>query len=170
MLKVLIIDTSILSVWLKIDWMDHAGPGNDLWNFDRIDAKIKDEVNENTTLVLPLATIIETGNHIANSTGDRYNLALCLCELIKNTANNQTPWAAFTVQNSLWEKENLISLATKWPHLAASKLSLGDATITEVASYYSKMRYKVEIFTGDLGLKAYEPQPTLSQNIPRRSR
>jgi hypothetical protein len=48
-------------------------------------------------------------------------------------------------------------LATEGPSLAAQNISLGDATIKKVAEHYAKMSVKVEIITGDEGLKADEP-------------
>jgi len=39
-------------------------------------------------------------------------------------------------------------------------------TIKEVAEYYARMGYRVEIFTGDEGLKAYEP--IVPAEAPRR--
>lgn len=65
------------------------------------------------------------------------------------------------------EEKNLVKLANHWPVLAASGLSIGDATIKDVAEYYTDAGYQVEILTGDHGLKAYEPKPT---NNPRRRR
>ena len=44
--------------------------------------------------------------------------------------------------------------------------ALGDASIVEVVKYYTDLEYEVEIFTGDEGLKAYEP----TVEIPRRRR
>ena len=44
--------------------------------------------------------------------------------------------------------------------------ALGDASIVEVVKYYTDLGYEVEIFTGDEGLKAYEP----TVEIPRRRR
>lgn len=43
MKNVLIIDTSILCVWLKIPGMDTCGPDHDKWNFTRVDEKIQSE-------------------------------------------------------------------------------------------------------------------------------
>ena len=45
-------------------------------------------------------------------------------------------------------------------------MSLGDATIKDVAEYYAESGYKVEILTGDKGLKAY--QPSAPAKVPRR--
>lgn len=68
---------------------------------------------------------------------------------------------AFTDQSSLWQADNLRLLADNWPQLAASGLSIGDATIKDVAEYYARDGYLVEILTGDAGLKAYQPsQPS----------
>jgi len=50
--------------------------------------------------------------------------------------------------------------------MAASKVSIGDATIKNVAEMYAKIGYDVEILTCDSGLKAYEP--TIHTTKPRR--
>jgi hypothetical protein len=81
-----------------------------------------------------------------------------------NAANESTPWAAFSDQQTLWSADGLKNLADTWPNLAAKQLSIGDATISEVADYYAKMGYSVEIYTGDKGLKKHHlimapPQP-----------
>jgi len=166
MKKVLIIDTSILCVWLDVPKKDTCGPDDDRWNNARVQQKIKEEHNNKSTFVLPLATIIETGNHIAQASHSRKERAESLAELMAESADQQTPWAAFSEQSTLWSAEKLKELATSWPNLAASKLSIGDATIKDVADYYSQMGFKVEILTGDQGLKAYEPIAPVE--IPRR--
>jgi cytochrome c553 len=70
------------------------------------------------------------------------------------------------MKRQLWSPEKLNHLADTWPALADQKLSLGDATIKDVAEYYAQMRYHVEILTGDQGLKAYEPAAPVT--VPRR--
>lgn len=166
MKKVLIIDTSILCVWLDVPGMDTCGPDKDQWDKARVQQKIEEEQNNKSTFVLPLATIIETGNHIAQASHSRRERAVSLAELMTKSADQQTPWAAFSQQSELWSADKLKMLADTWPNLAATKLSIGDATIKDVADYYSQMGYQVEIMTGDQGLKSYEPiQPT---EIPRR--
>lgn len=150
-------DTSIICVWLKVPGKETCGTGQNSWDFDKVNAKIEDELASTTTFVLPLASIIETGNHISQCQGDRYSVAQSFADLIRKTAKNETPWAAFTVQSDLWSVEKLEQLADTWPSLAASRISLGDATIKDVAEYYKEQGQTVEIFTGDQGLKAYEP-------------
>jgi hypothetical protein len=125
-------------------------------------------------LVLPLATLIETGNHIAQvkapNAQQRYPLAKKLAEILIKALDEESPWAAFVEQSVLWEEDTLKALAKEWPPLAAQAnvkkdkggLSMGDVTIKRVAEYYAKMGNHVEILTGDEGLKSYQaslPKP-----------
>lgn len=165
MRKVLIIDTCILCVFLGVPDMDDCGPDNDKWDYERVSKKIQTEISNSSLLVLPMATLIETGNHIAQANGERYDVANKLSEIIIKVANEEEPWAAFTFQSKLWTEDNLIKLAEIWPKLAVQGISIGDATIKDVAEYYADSGYSVEILTGDQGLKAYEPPVT---TVPRR--
>lgn len=167
MRKVLIMDTSILCVYLKVPYMEECGSDNDKWDYGRVAEKISNEIYHKSLLVLPLVTLIETGNHIAHVSGERYSLARELAEIIVKAATAEEPWAAFTFQSQLWSEENLKRLANEWPVLAAGKLSIGDATIKDVAEFYTESGFAVEILTGDGGLKAYEPKEVKK---PRRRR
>lgn len=166
MKKVLIIDTSILCVWLRVVGRDTCGPDNDRWTYERVCKKIDEEQQAGTTFILPVATIIETGNHIAHANGDRFAMAGRLVDVIVNAANAASPWAAFTEQKELWDNDGLAALATRWRETVASAQSLGDASIVDVANYYAKIGIEVEILTGDQGLKAY--QPIVPKRVPRR--
>lgn len=168
MRKILIIDTSILCVWLKVTDMETCGPDNDRWDFARVDSKIKQEQNDGTTFVLPIATIIETGNHIAHAHGDRFSLGKSLGDIIDKVVEDQSPWAAFTEQSELWKPENLKRLSDKWQKTVAQGQSLGDASIVDVAEYFAEAGFNVEILTGDQGLKSYEP--AVKPLVPRRRR
>lgn len=168
MKKVLIIDTSILCVWLKVRGFESCGGDADNWDYARVNAKIEKEKAEHTTFVLPLAAIIETGNHIAQASGDIKPFLDSFVELIIASADNESPWAAFTEQSGLWTPENLKALATRWKETAPSKQSIGDAAIVDVANYYANLNFSVEILTGDAGLKSYEPLPVASLKPRRR--
>lgn len=168
--KVLIFDTSILCVWLKVSGMCSAGPDDDKWDFMRVKQKIDEEIENGTFFVLPLAVIIETGNHIAHAHDNRRKVAYAFADLMMKTSESASPWAAFTQQSELWNPEGLKNLALRWRDTAESGQSLGDASIVDVANYYYKMDYEVEIFTGDDGLKAFEPSPRENKLKPRRSR
>jgi hypothetical protein len=166
MRKVLIIDTSILCVWLKVPGKATCGPDHDRWDRERVDRKIQAETQAGTTFVLPLASIVETGNHIAQAPHSRKERADALADLMRKSADRKTPWAAFAHQSELWSPERLKTLADSWSTLAARQVSLGDATIKDVGELYAQMSYRVEILTGDSGLKAYEP--AVPPEIPRR--
>lgn len=166
--KVLVLDTSVLCCWLRVPGKETAGPVADQWTHARIDTLLTTERAAGSIFVLPIATLIETGNHIAQASGDRYNLARALGEHLRGATDATSPWAAFTDQSPLWEKESLQMLADSWPTLAAGGLTIGDATIKGVAEHYASGGFAVEILTGDHGLKAY--QPSQPAPIPRRRR
>lgn len=166
--RILILDTSFLCCWLSVPGKEQAGPSNDRWDQGRVANLIEREIQQRSTLVLPIATLIETGNHISQSLGNRYECAGRLAEQLNQSLNARSPWAAFTDQSSLWEPENLRRLSQAWPRLAAGGFSIGDATIKDVAEYYANTGWQVEILTGDEGLRAYQPANPVLQ--PRRRR
>jgi len=172
MRKVLIIDTSILCVYLGVPGKDTCGSDNDLWDKKRVETRFTAEEKQGTKFILPLATIIETGNHIAQANSKRYEIAQAFAEILVKVADGVIPWEVFTTQvGELWNSEELKQLATEWPTLASRKISIGDATIKTVAEYYAKtsQTLQVEIFTGDGGLKAYEPAtPAPTRRSSRR--
>jgi len=147
---------------------EEAGPVNDRWDHARINTLLALERTKDSTFVLPIATLIETGNHIAQAPSHRFKCASSLAGYLREAADAQSPWAAFTDQSALWQNENLRTLAQTWPTLAKGGTSIGDHTIKDVAEYYARAGYFVEILTGDAGLKAYEP--TRLVKIPRRRR
>lgn len=166
--RVLIIDTSVLCCWLRIPDKETAGPSDDRWDHDRVETLLAEERQCGSTFVLPIATLIETGNHIAQSPRDRFELATRLAGHLRASAVAESPWAAFADQADLWDPEHLRQLAEDWPALAAGQLTIGDATIKAVAEFYASAGMHVQIITGDAGLKAYEP--AAPPPIPRRRR
>lgn len=168
MSKVLVVDTTILCVWLRVPSMSPCGPQDDSWDYDRVNAKIEEERQAGTLFVLPLAAIIETGNHITHAPGDVYELANSFADFIIQAADGAIPWAAFTAQSYLWSSEGIKSLAERWRATAPSRQSLGDASIVDVAEYYAQAGNEVEILTADAGLRSY--QPSVPIQVPRRRR
>ncbi|ROM97219.1 hypothetical protein [Pseudomonas brassicacearum] len=166
--RILILDTSVLCCWLQVPGKEEAGPVDDRWHYERISQLLDLELKRKSTLVLPLATLIETGNHIAQAPANRFECSTALAGYLREAANATSPWVAFTEQTELWQSTSLLSLADTWPELAAQKLTIGDATIKDIAEYYAKAGYTVEILTGDAGLKAHQPAHPVS--IPRRRR
>lgn len=161
---VLVIDTSVLCCLLSIPGKETCGAADNRWDKTRIEALLVRE--RGSTLVLPLATIIEAGNHISQAPSNRFAVATQFAQYLSATAEGSSPWAAFTEQAVLWSSEKLIDLARDWPVLAAARTSIGDATIKDVAEFYAAAGYEVEIVTGDAGLNSY--QPIKKPLIPRR--
>lgn len=164
--RVLIIDTSVLCCWLKVPGKDTAGPDGDTWTYERSEQVLSQAIKDGATLVLPLAALIETGNHIAQCNGDRYLLAGQLSRLLTESVNGRNPWVPFSGQEELWGREALLRLADSWPALAAGGTSIADATIKDVAEFYAETGLHVEIVTGDQGLRAYTPAAPVVR--PRR--
>jgi hypothetical protein len=155
--RVLVIDTSVLCCWLKVPGKDTAGPAQDAWTFERSEEVLQEAIKDGATLVLPLAVLVETGNHIAQCNGDRYALAAQLCRLLTAAVDGNSPWVPFAGQDELWSRDALLRLAASWPALAAGGTSIADATIKDVAEFYAEAGLQVEIVTGDEGLRAYAP-------------
>ncbi len=174
MRKVLIIDTSILCVYFGVPGKETCGFDNDKWDQKRVKARFQEEEKQNAKFILPLATIIETGNHIAQANSRRYEMAQAFADILVKVADGVIPWGVFETQvGELWNTEQLKQLANEWPTLASRKISIGDATIKTVAEYYAKTSstFQVEIFTGDGGLKAYEPAtPPPTRRSSRKKR
>ena len=166
MRKVLVLDTSVLCVWLQVPGKETCGAVDDVWDRKRVNRLLKNERSAGSTFVLPMATIIETGNHISQADSGRFEKARELAKIMEDAAEQRSTWAAFTEQSHLWDEDGLKELAKEWPELAKSGFSIGDATIKHVAELYAKMGYAVEILTGDTGLKAYEPMA--KPLVPRR--
>ncbi|QSV53220.1 MAG: hypothetical protein HEP80_04140 [Dolichospermum sp. UKL201] len=160
MRKVLLIDTSLLCVWLKVPGKETAG--NNKWDFELVNEKILTEIEKGTTLVLPLATVIETGNHISqakNTNSDSKRITSEeFAKIMIAAADEKSPWAAFREQIVLWEAEGLKNLAEKFPNQAVEKTSMGDASIVVLGwYYYYEKGFHVEFLTADSGLKSQEP-------------
>jgi hypothetical protein len=168
MRKVLIIDTSLLCVWLQIPGMEIGGSDDDKWDYNRVHEKIQSEISKSTILVLPLAVVIETGNHIAQATNN-YDIAQKFSEIMKKAADETSPWAAFSEQIELWEAEELKNLAAQFPQSANQKISMGDASIVILGKHYQQKGFFVEFLTADAKLKSQEPSPPVL-NTRRSSR
>ncbi len=161
MKRILVLDTSVLCVWLKVPGKSRCSTWRDSTTglgYKQIDNLLKREEEKGSTFVLPMAAIIEAGNHISQADKRRYEVASELARVITKTARADTPWAAFTDQGALWSSDGLMALANEFPQLAARRLSLGDATIKNVAEYYARAGWEVQILTCDRGLQSYEPE------------
>lgn len=171
--KVIVLDTSILCVWLGIPGMDRIEKkGETPISQSDIVAKIQKEIAGGARIVLPLASVIECGNHITQIKGaDPKGYIDKFADFILRSIEGLEPWDVFTNQTNLFDEENFKKLVETWRDLSMSGISMGDASIIQVAQHYESKNFTVEIYTGDAGLKAYEPVPKkeiLPRNKSRR--
>lgn len=97
------IDTSVLVEVLNI-------PGRNS-NHRLVLKQLKQKLAEGVQLVLPVATIIETGNHIThiNEGSARRKCAQAFANLLELCAANQAPWV---LHSASWDGAMLSSLCT----------------------------------------------------------
>lgn len=123
-MNVRFIDTSIMTNILDV-------PGR---NAERevVMAELKEAINSKDTLILPAATIIETGNHIVHSQNS-YNVATEFCKYLRKTANGEAPWIIYEKQ---LQKDDLLYIADNWGTYVASGTGIGDMSIIRVYKKY----------------------------------
>ena len=130
-MNVKFIDTSVMLNLLEVP--------NMCSDSDKVKMQWKRNLESNDVLIMPSATIIETGNHIAHiSNGNkRREIAKRFGEFLRKTANGEAPWELYGVRNT---KEELIYLA---PHFDANS-----QTIT-YKDPYKNANTTITTYTGD---------------------
>lgn len=153
-LTVRFIDTSVLCNLVDV-------PGR---NQDReaVQAEFKALVEGRTThFVIPVTTIIETGNHIANAVGDRRAAAERLQRFVDQAARDEAPWQLHAIT---WDARFLAELrsgaGTGMPlvdHLGNGTMGTGDlAILGERNAFRMRTSFRsVEIWTLEHTLAAY---------------
>lgn len=113
---------------------------------------------EDTTqnvLILPFATIIETGNHIAHCADghDRRKTAKKFVECIEKTINHDAPWQYYGKQLT---KEDLWEICEEFPDCAMRGEGFGDLSILQTYKKYKDETpaiHKIRIWSVDGHLK-----------------
>lgn len=119
---------------------------------DELKALIK---TKDSALVLPFATIIETGNHIAHC-GDgqqKRKAAEKFRECIDKTIHNKAPWQYYGNQMT---KEDLQAICDKFPDCAMRGQGFGDLSIVRAYEKYKSETpaiHKIRIWSLDAHLK-----------------
>lgn len=151
--RVVFIDTSVLLNVLKVP---HTGNAEDQ-EADR--EKFAALHDQGVQLVLPVTTIIETGNAIASIDGEKHQLIQVFVSFLRATLTGDAPWVAagFSSTSALL-RELLDDAPAPLDSLMNSKVGTGDAAIlAEVAELRRRLPtgMPVEIWTRDKGLSAY---------------
>ena len=119
MMTIRIIDTSIMLNLLEV-------PGR-CSNKDIVMKQFDEYIKAKDTLVLPLATVIETGNQIAQVNGSlRYEIAKKFSEYLLKTADGEAPWSFAKSEVNL---DELKYYAEHYLDYAKTGVGMGDLSI-----------------------------------------
>lgn len=90
---------------------------------------------DKNVLILPLATIGETGNHIAHCDDGnvRRNTAERFAGIIAKTVNSEAPWRYYSTQFS---EEELLRICRDFPDSAMRGMGFGDLSIIHAYNKY----------------------------------
>ncbi len=146
-------DTSVFCNYLKV-------PGKDQ-NRDEVLRKIKEYVRDGTTLLLPLASVIETGNHIANvSNGKlRRRAAERFVKAVEDAIDGDAPW----IPTPMFEVEALRKWIQDFPDYATEGIGFADLTIIKEFRRQCQLNLgrRVFIWSLDRHLSGYD-RPAMS--------
>jgi len=125
-------------------------------------------INRSETLILPIASIIETGNHIAHI-GDgniRRTTAQRFAQYLMDTADNTAPWSLINLE---WTPDDLRKFADIFPEQAMRRVGFGDMSIIDAYNDYIERTpgVSVRIWSTDDHLMAYRHE---APEIGRRNR
>ncbi|SHJ89631.1 hypothetical protein SAMN02745244_03526, partial [Tessaracoccus bendigoensis DSM 12906] len=146
------IDTSVLLEFLDV-------PGHNGQHAE-ITAEMERRIAHNVTFVLPVTTIIETGNHIAQCSGDRRGAAKRFVRALELARTAEPPWI---VRDVAWNGEFLERFvegastgSDLLTHLSNKTLGSGDVAILVEREQFKKgIAATVEIWTLDQKLRSF---------------
>lgn len=111
-----------------------------------------------TSLLLPVATIYETGNHIAHAPSRRESVARNFVAFVRAGFDRQPPWTLTPLPNH----EEMSSWLATFPEHAEMKMGLGDLSI--IHTFHDQCLLnpdaRVRIWSIDEHLSSYDRQPT----------
>lgn len=144
-----IVDTSIFCEILRVP--------NKSQQPDVVMGQLLDHINAGVTLLLPIATILETGNHIAqNGDGNlRRTTAIRFVQEVRKAISDDAPW---TISRPLFDRENLSRYLDQFPDCAMRGTGLGDLSIIEEFEYQCRLHPHGHVFIWSLDehLRGYD--------------
>lgn len=148
---VAIVDTSILCEILNI-------PGKNS-NQKVVVAELKQLIDQKTSLLLPMAAIYETGNHIAQLAdgGSRRQCALRFVQQVQQAIAGEAPWTVMQVP----DQEEIIAWLTAFPDSATRGAGMGDLSMIKEWEKLQKRvpNRRIFIWSLDHDLKGYDHNP-----------
>ena len=151
MKAIAIVDTSIFCEILNIPHMNSSR--------EQVIKKFAELIEQDTSFLLPMASIYETGNHIAQLSdgGNRRRYAEAFVEEVQKAINGDSPW---TIMQVPMLKEVRIWL-NQFPNSAMRGIGMGDLSIIKEweKTIEQNPNCRVFIWSLDNDLMAYDSQP-----------
>ena len=109
-------------------------------------------LEQNAVFLLPIAAIVETGNHIAqlSSGSDRRRFAILFCEQVNAAIAGEAPWQAMRTPDT----EMIRSWLPQFPDYSMREIGMGDLSIIKDWEETCKKHaaWRVRIWSLDNGL------------------
>lgn len=161
-MNVRFIDTSVMVNMLEVPGMCSDA--------EKIKKEWIEVLKAGDVLILPIATIIETGNHIAHiSNGNiRRKIAGKFGEYLRKTAEGEAPWQLYGIE---LDKEGLLYLADHIEENALCEIGIGDMSIVYAYKQYKEKTPaigSIMIWSTDKHLQSYHEENVAT--ITRRRR
>ena len=151
MSSIAIVDTSIVVNVLDLPNMNQER--------ETVLARFETEIKAETNLLLPMAAIVETGNHIAHITDGRVRRerAERFVEQVRAALNGSAPWTPLPFP----DKAVVLTWLDGFPEMAMRKIGMGDQSIielwkTQCAQFPGR---RVFIWSVDADLSSYDRRP-----------
>lgn len=128
-MNVVFIDTTVFLNIINLDGRnDHR---------DQVMKTLKEYLASSNSyaLILPLATIIEAGNHIAHGSNGEYRrrAAKIFCDCIEKMLNDEAPWKYY---GEGVKPDDLRSMCKIFPEYALNEVGFGDISIIQAYEKY----------------------------------
>lgn len=119
MSRIVLIDTSVLLNILRV-------PGYDQ-NWESVRQQYEKHLDQEDNLLLPMATILETGSHIADirNGAHRREWGQLFVDVVKKTYQRETPWQPLAFPTLA----TIVSWLDQFPDLVTEGKGLADVTI-----------------------------------------
>ncbi len=151
MRTIVLIDTSVFDEILAVPGksQDHEGTL----------VELGDWLDLGASLLLPIATIIETGNHIAQVKGDKLTRALSekYVDQVRLALSDESPFTA----TPSFDPDHMLTWVDEFPDFASRKIGMADLSI--IQEFHRQIRLfptrRVVIWSTDGGLTGYDHVP-----------
>lgn len=133
---------------LRVPNMDQEG--------ERATREFLEAIRQGDVLLLPVAVIYETGNHIAQN-GDgrvRRNVARAFVELVQKAFSGEIPFTPTPLHNT----EEMLEWIAEFPNRAAEGIGFSDLSITRIFARQCELNQgrRVFIWSYDRHLQGYD--------------